>query len=89
MPAECRWTRRRPTRRRRCLPSTPPASPSTAPLTQDLGLWKYGWFVAAAGFGLDFLLNLAQAAVLRRHGFTAAIALRVAFYAVWHVAYPH
>ena len=59
------------------------------PLSQDLGLWKYGWFAAVAVFGVDFLLNLAQAAVLRRHGFTAAIALRVAFYAVWHVAYPH
>jgi hypothetical protein len=59
------------------------------PLTQDLGLWQYGWFVGVAGFGIDFLLNLAQAAVLRRHGFTAAIALRVAYYAVWHVAYVH
>jgi hypothetical protein len=59
------------------------------PLSQDLDLAKYGWFVAVAGFGIDFLLNLAQAAVLRRHGFTAAIALRIAFYAVWHVAYVH
>ena len=59
------------------------------PLSQDLDLGQFGAVVAALGFGLDFALNLAQAAVFGRSGFLAAIALRGAFYLVWHVAYVH
>jgi hypothetical protein len=45
-------------------------------------LW---WAQVAQGFGV----NLAQAYFFRREGFVASIALRLAFYLVWHVAYVH
>jgi len=41
----------------------------------------------AAAFVPDLLLNLTQVVMFRRYGFVAAIATRVAFYLVWHVAY--
>ena len=40
-----------------------------------------------AAFVPDLLLNLAQVVMFRRFGFVAAIATRVVFYLVWHVAY--
>jgi hypothetical protein len=38
-------------------------------------------------FALDFALNFSQAMFFRRYGFLASIALRMALYLVWHVAY--
>jgi hypothetical protein len=57
------------------------------PLSQDLSLGQFGTGVMAAVFVQDYALNLSQAALFRRSGFLAAIALRVVFYLVWHVAY--
>ena len=57
------------------------------PLSQDLALREFGLGVMAAVFVQDYALNLAQAALFRRHGFLAALALRVVFYLVRHVAY--
>jgi hypothetical protein len=45
-------------------------------------LW---WAQVAQGFGL----NLTQAYFFRREGFVASIAVRLAFYLVWHVLYVH
>jgi hypothetical protein len=36
-----------------------------------------------------FGLNLFEATIFRRYGFLAAIAVRVAFYVIWHVIYIH
>src|SRR5437899_1396078 len=49
---------------------------------------------SAAGVGVaviaaGFTLNMVQASFFRRYGFLSAIAVRVAFYMVWHVAYVH
>ena len=58
------------------------------PLTQGdfTAIPKYG--APAAAFAVeDLALNLAQVWVLRRAGFVAAVLVRVAFYAVWHVAW--
>jgi hypothetical protein len=57
------------------------------PLSQDLSLQEFGTGVMAAVFVQDYALNLSQAALFRRYGFLSAIALRVVFYLVWHVAY--
>ena len=57
------------------------------PLSQDLSLGEFGTGVMAAVFVQDYALNLSQAALFRRYGFLSAIALRVVFYLVWHVAY--
>ncbi len=38
-------------------------------------------------FTLGYALNLAQAAVIRRYGFLAAITLRWPTYLVWHIIY--
>jgi hypothetical protein len=47
------------------------------------------WQVALV-YGLHlFGLNLFEATVFRRYGFLAAIAVRVAFYLIWHVIYIH
>lgn len=43
----------------------------------------------ASVFLLDYALNLTQAALFRKCGFLAAIVMRVAFYAVWHIVYVH
>jgi hypothetical protein len=51
----------------------------------DLGLRDLGWPTMASVFAQDYALNFAQAWLFRRHGFLAAIVLRVAFYFVWHV----
>jgi hypothetical protein len=45
-------------------------------------LW---WAQVAQGFGV----NLVQAYFFRREGFVASVAVRLAFYLVWHVAYVH
>jgi hypothetical protein len=45
-------------------------------------LW---WAQVAQGFGV----NLTQAFFFRREGFLASIAVRLAFYVVWHVLYVH
>jgi hypothetical protein len=59
------------------------------PLDQDLPDLANGAPLAQVGsiFTLDFLLNLGQVMMFRNFGFLAAIATRVAFYLVWHVAY--
>jgi hypothetical protein len=45
-------------------------------------LW---WAQVAQGFGL----NMTQAFFFRREGFLASVAVRLAFYLVWHVLYVH
>jgi hypothetical protein len=45
--------------------------------------------VGVAVIGAGFCLNMAQAGFFRRYGFLSAIAVRLAFYMVWHVAYVH
>jgi hypothetical protein len=50
---------------------------------------QFGPAMLAAVFALDFALNLSQAALFHRYGFVAAIVLRIAFYAVWHIMYVH
>lgn len=59
------------------------------PLTQDLPALQRQELVAGASvvFVIDYALNLGQAILFRRYGFLAAILMRVATYAVWHVAY--
>lgn len=59
------------------------------PATQDLIAFQRSELVAAASvvFVIDYALNFAQAVFFRRSGFFAAILMRVATYAVWHVAY--
>lgn len=59
------------------------------PATQDLIALQRSELVAAASvvFVIDYVLNLAQAIVFRRYGFLSSILMRVAAYAVWHVAY--
>lgn len=56
------------------------------PLTQDLtpAMRALGG-VAALVFAIDYAANLAQVVVFRRSGFLAAVTLRIAMYAVWHV----
>src|SRR6266571_3594475 len=44
-----------------------------------------GMVVMVAGFAF----NMVQASFFRRYGFLSAIAVRVAFYMIWHVAYVH
>jgi hypothetical protein len=51
----------------------------------DLGLRDQGLPTMAAVFVQDYALNFTQAWIFRRRGFLAAIAVRVAFYVVWHV----
>ena len=56
------------------------------PLTQDLTPAMRGLGgVAALVFAIDYAANLAQVVVFRRAGFLAAVTLRIAFYAVWHI----
>jgi hypothetical protein len=59
------------------------------PMDQDLRELGNGAppSAVAAAFVPDLLLNLAQVVMFRRYGFVAAIATRVVFYMVWHVAY--
>jgi hypothetical protein len=59
------------------------------PVTQDLPALQRQELVAGASvvFVIDYALNLGQAILFRRYGFLAAILMRVATYAVWHVAY--
>jgi len=59
------------------------------PLTQDMDLFQFGVGLMASVFLLDFALNLRQATLFRKYGFLAAIVMRVAFYAVWHIVYAH
>lgn len=59
------------------------------PLTQDLNLGQFGAPVMVSVFLLDFALNMGQAALFRKYGFLAAIAMRVVFYVVWHMMYVH
>jgi hypothetical protein len=40
-------------------------------------------------FAHGFLFNLGQAALFRRYGFLAAIAMRAVYYLPWHVLYVH
>jgi hypothetical protein len=47
------------------------------------------WLVALVYFLHLFGLNLFEATLFRRYGFLAAIAVRVAFYVIWHVIYIH
>lgn len=47
--------------------------------------------VAAAPFWIAaavFVIELALFEMFRRHGFMAALAMRLGFYAVWHIAWP-
>ena len=58
------------------------------PLTQgDLHEIAQGGTVAVPGAVCDLLLNFGQVWLLRRAGLVGAIALRVGYYAVWHVLY--
>ena len=59
------------------------------PLTQDVPALQRSELVGAASvvFLIDYALNFVQAILFRRYGFLAAILMRVATYAVWHVAY--
>jgi hypothetical protein len=58
------------------------------PALQDLlGMQPETMLLSLTAFLPDYALNFSQAAMFRRSGFLAAIALRVAFYLVWHVAY--
>src|SRR5262245_19439844 len=59
------------------------------PLSQDMDLFQFGVGLMAAVFLLDFAHNLTQAALFRKYGFLAAIVVRVALYAVWHIVYVH
>jgi hypothetical protein len=59
------------------------------PLTQDMDLFQFGVGLMATVFLLDYALNLTQATLFRKYGFLAAIVMRVAFYAVWHIVYVH
>ena len=59
------------------------------PLTQDMDLFQFGVVLMASVFLLDYALNLTQAVLFRKYGFLAAIVMRVAFYAVWHIVYVH
>jgi hypothetical protein len=52
------------------------------------------FFGSAVGVGVAVIaagvcLNMVQAGFFRRYGFLSAIAVRFAFYMVWHVAYIH
>jgi len=51
----------------------------------DLGLRDQGHTTMAAVFVQDYALNFTQAWIFRKRGFPAAIAVRVAFYLVWHI----
>jgi hypothetical protein len=51
----------------------------------DLALRSQGFVTMAGVFAQDYALNFLQAWTFRRRGFLAAIVVRVAFYAVWHV----
>lgn len=57
------------------------------PVTQDLRM-AVSMGVTAAVFAGDYALNLGQVWWFRRGGFVAAVILRVAFYAVWHMLWP-
>ena len=62
-------------------------------LLEPLGLidnmLRMPWLVALVYFLHLFGLNLFEATIFRRYGFLAAIAVRVAFYVIWHVIYIH
>ncbi len=59
------------------------------PLTQgDLSSVQQMGMTAAPNLVGDLTVNFAQVWFLRRAGFIACIAVRVGFYAVWHVIYP-
>jgi hypothetical protein len=62
-------------------------------LLEPLGLLdvmpRLPWLVALEYFLYMFGLNLFEASIFRRYGFLAAIAVRVAFYMIWHVIYIH
>jgi hypothetical protein len=59
------------------------------PLTQGdfSGLRELGWTAVPNLVG-DLAINFAQVWFLRRAGFVACVAIRVGFYAVWHIVYP-
>ena len=62
-------------------------------LLEPLSQYSF-FFGSAVGVGLaviaaGFCLNMVQAGFFRRYGFLSAIAIRLAFYMVWHVAYIH
>jgi hypothetical protein len=46
----------------------------------------WGWIAVPAAVG-DIVMNLVQVGYLRSAGFIAAVAVRVGFYAMWHVLY--
>lgn len=58
------------------------------PLTQGdfTALPAYGW-TAVPNAAIDVAMNFAQVWFMRSTGFIAAIAVRVGFYAIWHVLY--
>lgn len=58
------------------------------PITQGdfTAIFQWGWLAVPAAIG-DVVLNFAQVGFMRYVGFIAAIAVRVGFYAVWHVIY--
>jgi hypothetical protein len=60
------------------------------PLTQGdfTAIGKYGT-PAALFAGEDTLVNLAQVWFFRRAGFLAAVFVRIAFYAVWHIGWGY
>jgi len=47
---------------------------------------QYGW-IAACGVVGDVVMNLTQVWFLRRAGLVASAAVRIGFYAMWHVIY--
>ena len=58
------------------------------PLTQGdfTAIPGWGW-TAVPNAVCDVLVNFAQVAFMRSSGFIAAVAVRVGFYAIWHVVY--
>jgi hypothetical protein len=59
------------------------------PLSAIDSILRMPWLVAIVYSLHLFGLNLFEATIFRRYGFLAAIAVRVAFYMIWHVIYIH
>jgi hypothetical protein len=58
------------------------------PITQGdfTAIPNWGWMAVPTAVG-DVILNFIQVGFMRSTGFIAAVAVRVGFYAVWHVLY--
>lgn len=58
------------------------------PVTQGdfPAIFHWGWMAVPVAVG-DVVLNFSQVVFMRTTGFIAAIAVRMGFYAVWHVLY--